>query len=509
MLILSLVVLSVLLEIGLYWLGGLWARRRVVAGIIIVLSGFTTGMILATNFSLVGGLCFVIGVFRIINLMRAVENRMHPMYLLRAVRRSGLLFIMLQVASLGLAALLTRVDWAPGRWWLLAGSLQLLTALVVLFVTAYNIYKTRHLPLIEHYSDKELPTITIAIPARNETDDLQECLRTILSNDYPKLEIVVLDDCSQDKTSEIIRSFAQNGVRFVLGAEPAERWLAKNQAYDKLMREASGEYIIFCGVDVRFGPDALRALATTALNRKKQMVSVLPLRTTGSLLNAFVAPTRYWWELALPRILVNRPPVLSTCWLVNRKTLKKLGGFGAVSHAIIPEAYFARELIKTNEYSFIRADEVLDIQTRKQPVEQRDTALRTLYPQIRRKPEMALLLTLLDLGLLFAPFALFIAGFWVELGTAQWLAGAAALALTLTHIVIVRVSDPANTIIALVNLPIAVLVELWLGLSSMWKYEFSVVDWKGRNICIPVMHVIPRLPNIDQASGTTTLSKRK
>jgi glycosyltransferase involved in cell wall biosynthesis len=486
--------LALLLELGLYALPSLWNYRRKIAVILIMLCGFSSGSLLTFEFNLIGGLCFLIGTFRVINYLRIIENRMHPNYLRRVVRRSGLLLMALQTASIGLMILLVTVIWPAQRWWLAATALQLVGAVIILFVTTYNIYKTRHLPLLEHYSDKELPTITIAIPARNETEDLQECLRTILSNDYPKLEVIVLDDCSQDKTSEIIRSFAQDGVRFVPGHEPAERWLAKNQAYDKLADEANGAYILFCGVDVRFGPDAIRALVSTVLNRKKEMISVMPLRTTGSIMNAFVAPPRYWWELALPRILVNRPPVLSTCWLISRKKLKKLGGFGAVSHAIIPEGYFARELIKTNEYSFIRADEVLDIQTRKKPREQRDTAIRTLYPQIRRRPEIALLLTIIDIGLLFAPFVLFIVGFWVELGLAQWLAGMAALVLTLTHILIVRVSDPTNTIVALVNLPVAVLIELWLGLISMWKYEFSTVEWKGRNICIPVMHVIPRLP---------------
>jgi hypothetical protein len=31
---------------------------------------------------------------------------------------------------------------------------------------------------------------------------------------------------------------------------------------------------------------------------------------------------------------------------------------------------------------------------------------------------------------------------------------------------------------------------------SMWQYEFSEVDWKGRNICVPAMHVIPHLPKL-------------
>jgi len=77
--------------------------------------------------------------------------------------------------------------------------------------------------------------------------------RRFSSHDYPKLEIIVLDDCSQNKhTPEIIRSFAHDGVRFIQGEHPKPTWLAKNQAYDRLAQESSGEFILFCGVDVRF-----------------------------------------------------------------------------------------------------------------------------------------------------------------------------------------------------------------------------------------------------------------
>lgn len=491
-------VFSVLLELGLHLIPLFWRYRRLISVFLIIIVSFTNGIIITRNFNLVGGLCLIIGAFRVINLLRIIEGRTHIAYLSRATRRSSIIFIILQTGCLAIVYLLITSPQNIEHELFIAGIIQLLTAASIFSFTSYNIYKTKHKPVLKRYADNDLPTVSIAIPARNETEDLEECLKTIIANDYPKLEILVLDDCSQDKTPEIIRSFAQDGVRFFPGSEPGKRWLAKNQAYEKLAQEANGEYIIFCGVDVRFGPSAIRALVTTAMVNKKQMVSVLPLRKTGSIINAFIQPPRYWWELALPRYLVDRPPVLSTCWLVSRQQLLQMGSFGSVCHAIIPEAVFARKLIKTKQYSFIRADDELDIQTRKKPVDQRDTVLRTLYPQIRRRPEMALMLTVIDLALLLAPFFLTVLGFYIPLGMAWWLAGAAALLLTMTHVLIVKISDPINTIVALFNLPLALLIELWYGLSSMWNYEFSIVEWKGRNICIPVMHINARPSLKDQ-----------
>jgi hypothetical protein len=220
----------------------------------------------------------------------------------------------------------------------------------------------------------------------------------------------------------------------------------------------------------------------------------MPRRLSNTPAAAFIQPMRYWWELALPRRLFNRPPVLSTCWLIERTALKKAGSFAAVSHNILPERYFARELVKRDEYSFVRADDLLDIQTAKVLDEQRATAVRMRYPQLHRRPELVLPMILTELLLLLGPFILAPASLIWHLGMIGWLSLAAAVLLIATHVLILAVSNPPNIPLAFLNLPVVILTEIVLVCESMLKYEFSVVDWKGRNICIPVMHVIPKLP---------------
>ncbi len=421
---------------------------------------------------------------------------MHTDYLRLATRYSSRVLVVAQTLALLALAGLIPVHLHIANLPLLTAVLQAVVAIAVLAVTIRDIYKTRYLQGTTFYADRELPTVSLLIPARNETYDLEECLRSALASDYPKLEIIVLDDCSQARTSEVIKGFAHDGVRFVQGEPPADRWLAKNQAYQKLSDEASGELLLFCGVDVRFGPHAIKALVTELLRRDKQMVSILPHRLSGSAAGAFIQPMRYWWELALPRKLVNRPAVLSTCWLIRRKTLHKLGDFKAVSHSIIPEGFFARELVKTNDYSFIRANDTLDIQTRKSYKEQRATAIRTRYPQLRRRPENVFVVTVLELLFLFGPFVGLVFGLLTDDMAVVVASLTASLLLVINHIIIVQLTSPANVIIAVFNLPIEVLTEVVIALVSMVRYEFGTVEWKDRNVCIPVMHVIPRLPDL-------------
>jgi chlorobactene glucosyltransferase len=338
----------------------------------------------------------------------------------------------------------------------------------------------------------------VLIPARNETEDLEICLQQIIANDYPKLEILVLDDCSQlRRTSEIIRGYAHDGVRFIQGEEPSDTWLPKNQAYNRLAKEASGQYLLFCGVDVRFGPETIRQIMNRMLLQKKEMLSALPWRLDGAG-NALTQGLRYWWELVPPRRLFRRPPVLSTCWVISRKLLEDSGGFQAVARSITPEAHFARAAVARDAYSFVRASQASDIASVKGAADQRATMLRTRYPQLHRRPENVIVLTAVQLFFLVLPFVMTLFGYWLGVGwVAQLIALAAAIVLIATYQKLLLATRTGSWTRGLGGLPLATLYDIGMLHYSMWLYEFSTVDWKGRNICIPAMHVVPHLPKID------------
>ena len=123
--------------------------------------------------------------------------------------------------------------------------------------------------------------------------------------------------------------------------------------------------MLFCGVDTRFEKEAVRKLVGSMIARKKQMISVLPRGLQAREHAGLIQPMRYWWELVLPRRFFNRPPVLSTVWMITRQAFFGRGEMHAVKGSILPEGYFARELTRTDEYSFMRATGKLMISTAK------------------------------------------------------------------------------------------------------------------------------------------------
>lgn len=490
---------SVLAELLLF-LPFIWrytSMRTVIAICSLAAGAFGVTAVFAMQPNLITATVVVIGIYRWLNLFRIIKAQMHDKYLYVSTRRTSLLLIAGTALIAGIIFIIQHLELGNALLYIIAG-IQLVVAIILLLSTTRTMYHTRTTATVSEVTTAELPSVTIAIPARNETTDLEECLDSIIQNNYPKLEILVLDDCSQmRRTPEIIRDYAHKGVRFIKGDVPAENWLAKNQAYNKLLNEANGEIVIFCGVDVRLAKDSIYQMVNIMAARNKKMISILPIRSTKSKVQfAAIQSARYMWELVPPRRLFNRPPVLSSVWAIYRGEAKKLGGFKAVSRTILPERFFARQMLADDNYSFLRASQGLAMYSAKTYSAQRATATRVRYPQLRRRPETVLVVTAAMVLVLAAPYILFIYAVLQGLTGLLIISVATVFAVTLSYSLVAIATRTMSWYIApFMHLPVIV-TDIALMHYSMYRYEFSEVIWKDRNICVPVMHVIPKLPDV-------------
>jgi glycosyltransferase involved in cell wall biosynthesis len=108
-------------------------------------------------------------------------------------------------------------------------------------------------------SEDFTPTISFIITAYNEERDLAAKLRNTLALDYPKdkFEIIVASDCSSDRTDEIARSFANEGVRLHRQLERLGKTAAQNRAVEL----ATGDVILFSDATTLYRPDVLRVIS--------------------------------------------------------------------------------------------------------------------------------------------------------------------------------------------------------------------------------------------------------
>ncbi len=128
------------------------------------------------------------------------------------------------------------------------------------------------------------PKLSIVIPACNEADTIEAAIATLLAQDHPNLELVVVDDRSTDGTGEIVDRVAAADARVtaVHVETLPDGWLGKVHALHVGASRATGSWILFTDADVHYAPGALRRAHALAVDRGMDMLVLIPqLRTSG------------------------------------------------------------------------------------------------------------------------------------------------------------------------------------------------------------------------------------
>jgi glycosyltransferase involved in cell wall biosynthesis len=141
-------------------------------------------------------------------------------------------------------------------------------------------YGAIRLPWLKNFApapDAGCPSISILFAARDEEEKLPAALATLMEIDYPDLEVIAVDDRSQDSTGRILDEFAaaHPRLRAVHITALPKGWLGKPHALQKAYEASTGEWLLFTDADVRFKRDALRRAVTLMKSRNFDHLSLL------------------------------------------------------------------------------------------------------------------------------------------------------------------------------------------------------------------------------------------
>lgn len=134
--------------------------------------------------------------------------------------------------------------------------------------------------------------ISVLIPARNEAATIGEAMFSVLANRDVELEVIVLDDHSEDGTAEVVERLAEQDARVRLARAPPlpPGWSGKQHACWVLSGLARHPLLVFVDADVRLAPDALSRIAGFMACRATALASGFPRQVTGTAAEAMVIP---------------------------------------------------------------------------------------------------------------------------------------------------------------------------------------------------------------------------
>ena len=223
-------------------------------------------------------------------------------------------------------------------WWLqvfleAAVALVALSWLALAISAGLGVRKIPYLGSVAPLANAECPTVSILFAGRDEEEKLPGALATFLGQDYPRYEVVAVDDRSEDATGAILDAAARRDSRLkvVHVTSLPEGWLGKTYGLQRAYDASSGEWLVLTDADVHFAPDVLRLAIALA---QKNHWDHLPLLAAAKLFTfgekmvmtffacAFVLATRPW-SVSNPKS--SAYVGVGAFQLIRRSTYEKIG----------------------------------------------------------------------------------------------------------------------------------------------------------------------------------------
>ena len=220
---------------------------------------------------------------------------------------------------------------------------------------AFGLPRVPNLLLPQHnISPTGSPSITVIVPARNEAADISATLHSLLSQDYPNLHIIAVDDRSTDQTGTIIDTIvAQHPekLRAFHITELPSGWLGKTHAMALAAHQAPTDYLLFTDADVLFHPTAIRIALAHAVATHVDHLVILPTtiikRFDEAAILGFFQIFSFWagrpWRIPDPK--AKRDAIgIGAFNLLRREAYQQVGGFESLRMEIIEDVGLGRRI---------------------------------------------------------------------------------------------------------------------------------------------------------------------
>jgi len=382
--------------------------------------------------------------------------------------------------------------------YLLTSTILFIAALIII----YWIHNQYHLDIIVEIKPApppaSSPLISICIPARNEENNIRNCVESALGQDYPNIEVIVLDDRSTDSTLTQLAEIASLDSRLlpVSGTDLPEGWAGKPFALFQASAVARGEWLCFVDADTFLAPQAISSCYSKAIETKADMFTTMNKQILGS----------FWEKVVMPLVMtalsvgfsprkVNDPNTRDAIAngqfiMIRRSVYDAIGGHEKVKDQIVEDKAIS-EQVKWNGHRLVVADGSQVISTRMY------TSLpsmwegwtKNIYLGLSDHPSMLLLgafgATLSVIAALFLPLWTLLGANWLFNG-GTWLAIAVIVQSLLVWgwLIYFRAQVARKMNISAwyaLTTPLGAGVFAAMMLTSAWKVlSGQGVTWRGR-----------------------------
>lgn len=344
-------------------------------------------------------------------------------------------------------------------------------------------------------SSCDRPLVSVLVPARNEEENIRRCLQSLLAQDYPRLEVLVLDDCSTDGTWDTINELASRDprVKALRGSPPPPGWVGKNWACHQLSEKAQGELLVFTDADTLHRPGCIGSAVAAQRETGADLLTAFPRQEMHSWGERLIVPILGWSTLSFfPLFLAHRlksPSLTVTIgqfMLFRREAYRAIGGHAAVRGAVADDFVLGRAVKAAGmRWWFLDGSDSLTCRMYRSLPSAYRGLVKSLLPAFgNRVLFFAFVWSWLAVVFLEPPVVLFLSA----LGTTRSAAALhlavleVGLSLLLWTLVVLRLRYPAHLVILY---PLVIAAAVVTAFSSLLAALRGKVLWKGRPLPPP------------------------
>lgn len=361
---------------------------------------------------------------------------------------------------------------------------------IVAIVGIFNLIyfrKAKSVPLI---SEKEETLVSILIPARNEQQNIERCLYSLFDQNYKNIEIIVLDDDSDDDTFSLVKKISQEDDRLkvVKGTSVPAGWTGKNWACHQLSKLAKGDFYLFVDADTKLQATLINETISEMKSSDIDLLSLFPRRITSTLVDKIISITIGWLIFScLPLLLADKNPMFSSAFgqflLFRRGAYKSIGGHEGIKSKILDDFELGRSITRNGlVLKLFDGTDRISTFSYSSEKEALDGFSKSIFPFFNNRIMPFLILWVLFLSSSMIPFIVLF-GDLLDIRLSRSKEVMTYLiwgSLTISWIISSYRSKQGIAYGLL--FPIVTIVTALLGIFSILSFAYRNVRWKDRNV---------------------------
>jgi len=331
----------------------------------------------------------------------------------------------------------------------------------------------------------ELPTVSVVICARNEEKNVRRCLDSLMKLEYPenKLEILLVDDESEDRTIDIFQEYAEHGTVFrVLSTAGESHYLpAKQRPLHLGISKSRGEIVLVTDADIAVRPGWIKG----HLSAYHEHIGI-----AGGTTRVDVSSGKLFDRVQCCDLITKHAVAMGCAGLgfplsimgnnfsFRREAYDLVGGFMGVGHSIVEDMALMNAIVKRTKYTsgWVTEKRGVVVST---PEEDFVAFINQRFRWICEVFDLSLIGKVM-----ITVEALMVAAFITSLIIAPWNPKplAATVIAWIFGYFIMLTSSPGNEKNDILYIPVMLVFQMFYGVVLGWRNVFGKkkVLWKGR-----------------------------